>query len=401
MSSDRDLFDDSTMTFGEHLEELRTRLIKALYGVAVGAAVGFFIGGWVIEKIKQPLVGTLEKYEYLEQAQAAGKIKAEGPWEWLKRQAGLTLFEDSPVPDDEAAERPVDDPPPDDSAAETTDTATPDTVIGDGETTEDVAKPDAGGLPEPPDPNEFLVVNAGARGLAEALRGVVPALTEDAVAEIPEDRLVPITLQSPVFAELKQALNERVRPITLTVQEGFFTYLKVSLVVGVVLASPWIFYQAWLFVAAGLYPHERRYVYRFGPMSLGLFFVGAAFAWLAVIPFALDFFIGFSTRLGLEPNIQIGQWIGFAVILPVVFGIAFQMPLLMLFVERIGVLEVADYREKRAIATLVMAVLSAVLTPQDPITLLMMLIPLMLLYQLGIWLCVASPKRGDFAGAEV
>ena len=367
MSSDRDLFDDSTMTFGEHLEELRTRLVLALYGAAAGAVIGFLVGGWIIGEIKKPLVKTLNKYEYFEQAAAAGKISEEGGWQWIRRQIGLTFFDEVP------SEAEDEDGPPN-------------------------MEPEPGGLIAPPEPNSVLRVEVPAAEVYGLLRDAAP----DAVSggEPAAETSVTLTLISPFFAEARQAMNARVRPVTLTVQEGFFTYLKVSLIAGLVFASPWIFWQAWQFVAAGLYPHERKYVYRFGPFSLLLFFFGAAFAWFAVIPFALDFFVGFSDRLGLEQNIQIGQWIGFAVVLPCVFGLAFQMPLVMLFAERIGVIEVGDLREKRPIAIMAMAVLSALLTPQDPITLLLMLIPLTLLYELGIFLCVASPKRNDFADAR-
>ena len=362
--SDRDLFDDTTMSFGEHLEELRTRLIKALLGLVVGVAVGFALGGSIIDEIKRPLVRTLTKYEYLEQAQAADGAARESAWDWLRRIAGLTLFDEDPS---QMAEDPV----------------------------EAVEDPDAGGLAAPPRPNEAITVEVLARELAVRLKTVAPDAVPDVTA-VDAEETVTLTLRSPLFAELKQSMNQRVRPVTLTVQEGFFTYLKVSFISGLVFASPWIFWQAWQFVAAGLYPHERKYVYRFGPMSFLLFAAGVAFAWVAVIPFALDFFIGFSTRLGLETPIQIGPWIGFAVLMPVLFGVAFQMPLVMLFLERIGVFDASDYREKRSIAILAILLLSAFLTPQDPITMVLMAVPLTLLYEFGIFMCQASPKRGEF-----
>ena len=361
--SDRDLFDDSTMSFGEHLEELRQCLVKALFGVAIGTVAGLFIGGWVIGKIKEPLVETLSFHEYDQQAKALEAVSEDGLWEWLKPMLGLSYFDRQGRPD------------------------------GPGP---DVATPEAGGLDEPPDVDESLVVEVDRASLLAQLHGSHP---DDFPEPTDADagRPLSLTLSSPLFAEIRQGLNERVRPVTLNVEEGFFTYLKVSVITGIVLSSPWIFYQAWSFVAAGLYPHERKYVYKFGPLSFGLFAAGAAFAWFAVIPFALNFFIGFSINLGFEPNIQIGPWIGFAVKLPLIFGVAFQMPLLMLLLERIGIFEVADFREKRRIAILAIVVVSALLTPSDPITLFLMAIPLALLYELGIFLCVASPQRSQFA----
>lgn len=385
--SDRDLFDDSTMSFGEHLEELRQRLINALVGVAIGAVVGFLIGGWVIAQIKAPLVATLNRYEYRTLAEAAGSLSEEGGWAWVKKWTGMSFFDDVPAP-------------------------------GIDEDELEGMQKDPGGLDESPSVKDTLRVAVDRAELRRLLHASDPDAfprpgpgagdDEPEAAEEPGDESVEpppadgeppmmVTLRHPLFAEIRQDLRSRSRPVTLEVTEGFFTYLKVSLVTGVVLASPWIFYQAWLFVAAGLYPHERKYVYKFGPLSFGLFAVGAVFAWFAVIPFALDFFIGFSNSLGFETPIQIGPWITFAVTLPLIFGLAFQMPLLMLLLERIGVFEVADFREKRRMAIFVICIASALLTPSDPITLILMAVPLSLLYELGIFLCLASPQRSQFA----
>ncbi|MEQ9066602.1 MAG: twin-arginine translocase subunit TatC, partial [Gimesia chilikensis] len=111
-------------------------------------------------------------------------------------------------------------------------------------------------------------------------------------------------------------------PVTLAVQEAFTTiYLKVSFVAGLVLASPWVIYQIWLFVAAGLYPHERKYVYIYLPISIFLFLGGALFCFYAVFPFVLNFLLGFNKLLGVNPQIRLSEWISFAITLPLMFGL--------------------------------------------------------------------------------
>src|SRR5690606_21583449 len=107
-----------------------------------------------------------------------------------------------------------------------------------------------------------------------------PVPDEKTSASTPLEPQVPtvtLTLQASEFAQFQATVEQSRRAVTLKVEEAFMTYLKVSLIAAVVLSSPWIFYQMWQFVAAGLYPHERKYVYFFGGLSLILFLIGAAF----------------------------------------------------------------------------------------------------------------------------
>jgi sec-independent protein translocase protein TatC len=167
--------------------------------------------------------------------------------------------------------------------------------------------------------------------------------------------------------------------------------MKVSFICGLVIASPWIFYQLWLFVAAGLYPHERKYVHTYLPMSIILFMGGVAFCFYAVLPIVLDFLLGFNSRMLLTPQIRISEWINFAVMLPLMFGISFQLPLAMLFLTKINIFKVEHYIAQWKLAVLAIAGISMVLTPTpDPATMMMMMVPLLILYGMGIGLCYWS-----------
>src|SRR5690606_10182393 len=125
-------------------------------------------------------------------------------------------------------------------------------------------------------------------------------------------------------------------------------------------------------------------VYLYGTLSGVLFLVGVVFSFYLVFPFVLKFLLGFFELLGIQPQIRLSEWISMAVTLPLLFGISFQLPLVMLFLERLSIFAVTDYREKRRMAILVIAVLSMFLTPADPISMLMMMFPLIALYELGI-----------------
>ena len=126
--------------------------------------------------------------------------------------------------------------------------------------------------------------------------------------------------------------------------------------------------------------------------SIALFLVGAATAYLFVFAPVLDFLFGFNQQLGIDPDPKISEWLGFVLLLPLGFGVSFQLPLVMLFLERIGVFTVRDYLEKWRISVLVIVVVSAVLTPADPYSIFFMAVPLVFLYFGGIALARFLPK---------
>jgi sec-independent protein translocase protein TatC len=187
--------------------------------------------------------------------------------------------------------------------------------------------------------------------------------------------------------------DPRLAPKSLNVQEMFMVWLKAAIVLSLVIASPFVFYFIWSFVAAGLYPHEKGYVFLYLPFSLGLFLAGCALCFFYVLKYVLDFLFMFNDWMNVDPDMRISEWFGFALFLPLGFGIAFQLPLVMLFMERIGIMTVSGYLAKWRISVMVICVVSAILTPADPYSMLLMAIPLVLLYFLGIGLCRYLPRR--------
>jgi sec-independent protein translocase protein TatC len=112
-----------------------------------------------------------------------------------------------------------------------------------------------------------------------------------------------------------------------------------------------------------------------------------------VFSFVLDYLLEFNRWLGIDPDPRINEWLGTALLLPVGFGVSFQLPLVMLFLERIGIMSVKTYLEKWRIVVLVIFIVSAVLTPADPYSMLFMALPLCLLFFVGIGLCHWWPKQ--------
>ncbi len=336
---DQDLFESSKMTFGEHLEELRVALFKSVIALVLGFMVGLLLGRNVVRWIEYPLNRALKAH--------ASDLSAD---EVDKMVASL-----------EAAGRPI----PawleamTDSASE--------------------------------EPFELEEIYVDPAAILEELRKQYPeleTLPTPGTASDPDD---PTRGLLKLYIARKNV--EEIPIISTGIQEPFMIYVKAALVAGALLSSPFVFYFIWEFVAAGLYPHEKKFVYIFMPFSMVLFLAGAALAFFVVFRFVLAFLLGFNSWLGIEPYPRINEWLGFALLLPLGFGISFQLPLVMLFLERIGVFSVEAYLDKWRIAILVVAVLSMVLTPADPGSMILMGLPLSLLYFGGVLLCRFMPKR--------
>lgn len=272
----------------------------------------------------------------------------------------------------------------------------------------------------------------------------------------------------------KEVLAVFCRPLLLVMQEyevnpmlfmgnlsdGFMVYLKISMIGALVLSSPWIVWQLWLFVAAGLYPHERKTVTRYVPLSLILLVVGELFVYFLVLPWTIQFFMAFSISIPLpdmgskivtttqpasfvqvptiagdpaavpdygmwfdttqqrlkmmvagkvrvipfgpenlvSPQILLTEYIDLVLGMLVVFGLSFQMPLVILALCKVGVLEPEQLRGMRKFVYFIMAIVAAVITPGDVITASIALtVPLCLLFELGVLLASRVTKTDTVA----
>lgn len=334
MPTDRDLFDEEStmvaMSFGDHIEELRLRLILALLGLAVGVVVTLIpplnLGQLVMKGMQEPAQEALDDFYDNRMAEKIAVAEA------------AKTYSEMPVR---------------------------------------IAAPD----------------------LLDALRELAPGLdlpSDDAPTVAGRFVELPFEVRDAETIDLVGSNVERQRAlVSLAPLETAIIFFTVCLITGLVVASPWVFYQLWAFVAAGLYRHERRYVYRYLPFSLGLFLGGVCLCYFGVLPLTLRFLLQFNIWLGVEPNLRLTEWMGFATILPLVFGAGFQTPLVMLFLGRIGVLTAAQYREKRKFAILGVVIAAAMLTPgPDVVSQLMLAVPMLALYELGIVL-VARAEAQD------
>jgi sec-independent protein translocase protein TatC len=179
----------------------------------------------------------------------------------------------------------------------------------------------------------------------------------------------------------------------LGIPDAFVIYMRVSLIAGLILSSPWVFYQLWMFVSAGLYEHERRYVKVSAPFSAALFIAGALFFFFVIAPISLRFFLGFGKLIGGEQAWTFDKYISFITVLMLVFGLGFQTPLAIFILHRIGLVSISGLRQVRKYVFLSVFVIAAVATPPDVISQVTLGLPLYLLYELGILLCRFVPFR--------
>ncbi|MFH1626016.1 MAG: twin-arginine translocase subunit TatC [Pseudomonadota bacterium] len=201
-----------------------------------------------------------------------------------------------------------------------------------------------------------------------------------------------------IFTILMQPLLDVLPPdgslIFTGLAEAFFTYLKVSLLAGIFVASPVVLYQIWSFISPGLYQKEKRYVWPFVIFSTIFFAGGALFGYFIVFPFGFKFFMGFATE-AIRPLPSMKEYFSFSTKLLFAFGIVFELPLFVFFLSKIGVVNAKMLTSQRKYAIVIIFIASAILTPPDVMTQLMMAVPLLLLYELSIWVAKVFGKSEE------
>ena len=473
-----DFFKGSTMSFGQHLDELRTSLIRALQGLGIAMLIGFYTAPMVVKFFKAPIERALVNY-YREKALIELEAKHDNnpPLELQNLIASSEMVpEYENVDASEFVQNLLDAYPgqfdisfsphtfvPEDLQTHeetrlwqglgTTRTLVPTAakfarrLRGEGEAksaspgktmwemltaeeqqrvTSVAEKQDEAAVTAEEkvhlalllnrlvaDPalyakDEFNQVNAPQKTKADTtireLRETIGAAKQGTTTLTPEiRRLNKLLITEHFTGQLRPAQLAlvklpiwkpvKVRVQSLNAQEAFMIWMKAAFMTGLVISSPWIFYQLWVFVAAGLYPHEKNYVYWYLPISLLLFVAGAALAFAFVFDQVLAFLFYFNRLMEIDPDPRIGEWLGFVLLMPLAFGLSFQLPLVMLFLNRIGLVDIATYTGHWRVAMLIIAVAAMIITPGgDPYSMLLMMTPLILLYFLGIAMCRWMPK---------
>ena len=167
--------------------------------------------------------------------------------------------------------------------------------------------------------------------------------------------------------------------------EGFIQVLKICFLAGLVVSSPIVLWQLWGFVSAGLYPHERRYVRLFFPVSIVLFFMGIVAAYRLLIPFGLRFLIGWNEQLDMETTFSVSGYLSTCLTMVFAMGFLFELPLVMLFLQATDLVSRKTLIKGWRWAVLLSFVAGMFLTDPSPVTQVVMAVPVIGLYVLGLW----------------
>jgi sec-independent protein translocase protein TatC len=322
-----DFFADTRMSFGDHIEDLRRHLIRALLGFGVALVASFFVGHLVLAFISYPIEKELKVYYQKRMDKAKEKFLAKLQVEGTTESGVVKIRRD--VAED---------------------------LFGPAKVVKYLS------------PDGKFVLLPTVSDLAEQVER---------------------------WVKFYQDLTPEPALKSFTIMETILVWFKVCIITALVVGSPWIFYQIWSFIAAGLYPQEKRLVNHYLPFSVFLFLAGVVLCQFVVMPQTIAALLMFNDWLGIEPELRLNDWLNFALLLPLLFGISFQTPLAMLTLERIGLTTVESYRKKRLMFLFVMMVVFAILSPTpDPfVTPTVFFLCMWGLYELGIWLCKMSPRQ--------
>jgi sec-independent protein translocase protein TatC len=195
------------------------------------------------------------------------------------------------------------------------------------------------------------------------------------------------------------ALPKGGQMIATEVTTPFFVPLKVTMMTAFLLAMPWVFYQAWAFVAPGLYQHEKRIGVPLLIASVILFLLGMAFAYFLVFPIVFGFIVGVAPE-GVAVMTDIGKYLDFVLTMFMAFGITFEVPVVVVLLVKMGMVSIAKLREIRPYVIVGAFVVGAIFTPPDVVSQFMLAVPLWILYELGIIVAMMVTKPKPEAGTD-
>jgi sec-independent protein translocase protein TatC len=177
-------------------------------------------------------------------------------------------------------------------------------------------------------------------------------------------------------------------------------YMQFAFIIAVILTAPMFLYQLWAFVSPGLYEKERKVTLSYIPLSVGLFLGGVAFAYFVLFPFVVDFMQGLAGRLGIHQVIGINEYFQFMLQLILPFGFLFQLPVIVMFLTRLGLITPMLLSKIRKYAYFMLLIVAAFITPPDVISQIIVTVPLCLLYEVSIWISKISYRKALLAAQQ-
>ncbi|MEI7998441.1 MAG: twin-arginine translocase subunit TatC [Candidatus Omnitrophota bacterium] len=165
--------------------------------------------------------------------------------------------------------------------------------------------------------------------------------------------------------------------------EAFSAYMTLAAVMGFLLSLPFTIYQIWAFVGGALRPHEKKFIAIFAPLSLLFFLLGVSFSYFVAIPLTYKFLMSFSSEF-MQPMITVNNYMGFIANMLISFGITFELPLVLAFLAKIGIATPEFLCQKRRHAIMIILIVATIITPPDVVSQVLLAVPLVILYEVGI-----------------
>lgn len=184
------------------------------------------------------------------------------------------------------------------------------------------------------------------------------------------------------------------------VTDPFKVFMKMTFVLALIMTSPVILYQLWAFISPGLLEKERKVTLLYIPIAVILFLSGVAFSYFILFPFVIKFMLGLSGNMDVQTTIGINEYFQFLFQITVPFGLLFQLPVITLFLTRLGIVTPKFLTDVRKYAYFVLLVVGAFITPPDMISHMMVMIPLLILYEVSIWVSRIGYRKAKEAEEE-
>lgn len=368
--------EDGSMTLIEHLGELRARLLMGGGGLIAMSLVAAIFSGDIFEYAVRPLVAAYAEKNRVDTVLVASDSAADLA---VRLEADPTLRFRGLVG----------------SLAEAA------LEVESGGRRVDLVLVDGSSLPEDGSLLADLLVQEAPEVTYLVDRGdprIEELQLEGAAVSLRPPR--PVALRR-IIRRAAAAAGKTVRPKlqTLTPMEPFFAYLKIALVVGLFLSCPIWLFQLWRFVAPGLYREERRFVLPVVVSASCLFVLGGLFAYYLVFPVMFDVLVGSFLSESMRSDITVSSYLSMLMMLTVAFGVVFELPLAMGLASALGLVTGAQLRALRKYAWVAATILGAVLTPADPISQLLMAVPLIAFYEVGTFIATVF-DRGRLANTR-
>jgi sec-independent protein translocase protein TatC len=315
------------MSLGDHLEELRSRLMLAILGLVIGTVICLFFGRRIIRFIEGPYLKVTREYTSakIRKGGSLGIQKIQFPSTYLSEAFCANLLQ----------------------------------ALGSDPNAPDI------------DPNNVTFVQG---------------IWTRTLRELADDPNYVDAIADDIYSDSHQLQ-------VLAPADPFVGFIKISMISGLIISSPWVFYQLWMFIAAGLYEHEKRYVRMAVPFSTALFVTGALFFLFKVAAISLKFFLIFGDLIGVSSNWTFQKYISFVTMLMLVFGVGFQTPIVVFVLNRTGIVSIEGLRRSRKFVILGIVIIAAMATPPDVVSQVGLAIPLYALFELGILLSWFAERR--------